>query len=142
MGSLIYPSPRITDPESKYYVAIGLWKEIYYPPYVSGGGFVMSSLVAKKIFEVIKVTPIIPIDDAFMGICLKKLGLKPQDNRSNFLNWGFVSSTNFKKLDFKCIYQDIMTFHRFNDFPMNLSEQWFKMQSCNADDCVIHLSGN
>ena len=51
-GSVLYPSPRIKDPKSKYYVPSKLWPEKYYPPYVSGGGFLMSSVVAKKIFEV------------------------------------------------------------------------------------------
>lgn len=35
-GSVLYPSPRITDPKSKYYVSSNLWNEKYYPPYVSG----------------------------------------------------------------------------------------------------------
>lgn len=52
VGSVLYPSPRIKDPKSKYYVSSNLWPEKYYPPYVSGGGFLMSSVVAKKIFEV------------------------------------------------------------------------------------------
>ena len=51
-GSVLYPSPRITNPKSKYYVPSNLYGEKYYPPYVSGGGFVMSSLVAKRMFEV------------------------------------------------------------------------------------------
>ena len=51
-GSVLYPSPRITNPKSKYYVPASLYGEKYYPPYVSGGGFVMSSLVAKRMLEV------------------------------------------------------------------------------------------
>ena len=52
-GSVLYPSPRITNP--KYYVPASLYAEKYYPPYVSGGGFVMSSLVAKRMLEVGKI---------------------------------------------------------------------------------------
>ena len=32
-GSVLYPSPRITNPKSKYYVSSNLWPEKYYPPY-------------------------------------------------------------------------------------------------------------
>ena len=42
-GSVLYPSPRITDPKSKYYVSSNLWNEKYYPPYVSGNCLVYTS---------------------------------------------------------------------------------------------------
>ena len=51
VGSVLYPSPRIDEPRSKYYVSEKLWPEKYYPPYVSGGGFIMSYVMAVKIFE-------------------------------------------------------------------------------------------
>ena len=51
VGSVLYPSPRIDEPRSKYYVSEKLWPEKYYPPYVSGGGFIMSYVMAIKIFE-------------------------------------------------------------------------------------------
>ena len=128
-GSVLYPSPRITDPKSKYYVSTNLWNEKYYPPYVSGGGFVMSSLVSKKIFEVTKVTPIIPIDDAFLGVCLKKLGLKPQ-NHKGFKSWGVNRRKDV------CIYQEIMTLHKLNSEEM--VEMWRKLQDADLDfsDCA------
>ena len=49
VGSVLYPSPRITEPRSKYYVSENLWPEKYYPPYVSGGGFIMSSVMAARV---------------------------------------------------------------------------------------------
>lgn len=130
-GSVLYPSPRITDPKSKYYVSSNLWKEKYYPPYVSGGGFVMSSLIAKKIFEVIKVTPIIPIDDAFMGVCLKKLGVKPQDHKG-FKSWGVNRPKDI------CLYRDIMTLHKLNS--EELRQRWTELHQSNFTDCAVNLS--
>ncbi|XP_078484267.1 beta-1,3-galactosyltransferase 1-like [Ciona intestinalis] len=126
-GSVLYPSPRITDPKSKYYVSTNLWNEKYYPPYVSGGGFLMSSLVAKKIFEVTKVTPIIPIDDAFLGVCLRKLGMKPQ-NHKGFKSWGVNRPKDI------CIYKEIMTLHKLNSEEM--VEMWKKLHESDFNDCA------
>ena len=129
VGSVLYPSPRITDPKSKYYVSTNLWSEKYYPPYVSGGGFLMSSLISKKIFEVTKVTPIIPIDDAFLGVCLKKLGIKPQ-NHKGFKSWGVNRPKDI------CIYQEIMTLHKLSSD--DLITMWKKLHETNLDfsDCA------
>lgn len=138
-GSVLYPSPRITDPKSKYYVSSNLWNEKYYPPYVSGGGFVMSSVVAKKIFEAMKILPIIPIDDAFLGVCLKKLGMKPQ-NHKGFKSWG-VNQPRSRDV---CVYREIMTLHKLNSEEMVF--MWRKLRESNlkTDDCatVFQISNN
>lgn len=129
-GSVLYPSPRIKDPKSKYYVPSKLWPEKYYPPYVSGGGFLMSSVVAKKIFEVSKVTPIIPIDDAFLGVCLRKLDMKPQ-NHKGFKSWGVNRPKDI------CIYREIMTLHKLSSDDLVL--MWKKLRSSNFTDCATNV---
>ncbi|XP_039270856.2 beta-1,3-galactosyltransferase 1-like [Styela clava] len=126
-GSVLYPSPRIKDPKSKYYVPVSLWPEKYYPPYVSGGGFLMSSVVAKKIFEVSKVTPIIPIDDAFLGVCLRKLGMKPQ-NHKGFKSWGVNRPKDI------CIYREIMTLHKLGSDDM--IAMWKELHNSNFTNCA------
>jgi len=131
-GSVLYPSPRITNPKSKYYVPSNLYGEKYYPPYVSGGGFVMSSLVAKRMFEVIKVTPIIPIDDAFIGICLKKLNIKPI-NHKGFKSWGVD-----RKKDV-CVYKEIMTLHKVMEDE--LREMWKILNESTEQTCAKLVSG-
>ena len=89
----------------------------------------MSSLVAKKIFEVTKVTPLIPIDDAFLGVCLKKLKLKPQ-NHKGFKSWGVNRPKDI------CIYREIMTLHKLNSEEM--IEMWKKLNEADLDfsDCA------
>ena len=115
-GSVLYPSPRITDPRSKYYVSSNLWSEKYYPPYVSGGGFIMSSYVAAQIFEVMKLLPIIPIDDAFVGICLDKIGIRPI-NHKGFKSWGLRRGS--KDI---CVFRDVMTLHKLE--PDEMERSW------------------
>lgn len=114
-GSVLYPSPRITNPKSKYYVSSNLWSEKYYPPYVSGGGFIMSSYIAAQIFEVMKILPIIPIDDAFVGICLEKIGINPI-NHKGFKSWGLRRGS--KDI---CVFRDVMTLHKLDPEEMNRS---------------------
>jgi len=75
IGSILRNSPRISDNSSKYYVSSTTYPGARYPAYVSGGGFVISSPVAKKLFDVIPKLPPLPIDDAFLGLCLKKIGI-------------------------------------------------------------------
>lgn len=133
VGSVLYPSPRITDPKSKYYVPSNLYGEKYYPPYVSGGGFIMSSLVAKKIFEMIKVTPIIPIDDAFMGICLKKLGIKPRNHRG-FKSWGVNRRQDI------CVYREIMTLHKLTSSEMK--DMWGRLHTADFSECAQLVAGD
>jgi len=115
-GSVLYPSPRITDPRSKYYVSSNLWSEKFYPPYVSGGGFIMSSYIAAQIFEVMKVLPIIPIDDAFVGICLEKIGVKPI-NHKGFKSWGLRRGSKDV-----CVFRDVMTLHKLE--PAEMARSW------------------
>merc|ERR1712048_596558 len=46
MGSVLRNSPRVTDKSSKYFVSGDQYRGAYYPPYVSGGGFVMTTSLA------------------------------------------------------------------------------------------------
>ena len=83
-----------------------------YPPYVSGGGFIMSSLIAKKIFLVMQTIPVIPIDDAYLGICLKKLEIYPQQHKG-FKSWekpwkAFYVKRSPNRI---CYLQSMMTVH-------------------------------
>ena len=53
-----------------------LWPEDTYPRYVSGGGFLMNAKAMVRVQDMIKITPMIPIDDAFIGICMRRAGLE------------------------------------------------------------------
>jgi len=46
MGSVLRNSPRVTNEKSKYFVSDMQYAPAYYPPYVSGGGFVMTTSLA------------------------------------------------------------------------------------------------
>ncbi|CBY18304.1 unnamed protein product [Oikopleura dioica] len=51
-----------------------VWNETHYPPYVSGASLFMNKGAVDVLKENIRKLPKIPIDDAFLGICMRKGG--------------------------------------------------------------------
>ena len=125
LGSVLRGSPRILDPSWKYYVSYNLYPNKYYPPYVSGGGFVMSNKIAVRLFQTTLKTRIIPIDDAFLGILLKQMGVEPQSDKT-FKSWGM-------KVSDICRLAKIKTFHKM--LPNRLLEVWQEYIKLNISDC-------
>ena len=65
-----------------------------------------------------KELPIIPIDDAFIGVCLRKLGFRPT-NHKGFKSWG----VKYLELD-NCVWSEVMTFHKLQ--PEEMEVMWRK----------------
>ncbi|XP_072000734.1 beta-1,3-galactosyltransferase 2-like [Engystomops pustulosus] len=61
----------------KWYVPREIYPNDTYPPYCSGLGYVLSVDMAQKIYDVAQEIRVIPIEDAFMGICLYELHIPP-----------------------------------------------------------------
>ena len=125
LGSVLRGSPRILDPKWKYYVSYNLYPEKIYPPYVSGGGFIMSNSMAARLFRATLTTRIIPIDDAFLGILLKKIGVEPQNDKT-FKSWG-MKKTNV------CRLAKIKTFHKVS--PEQLLQYWKEYSELDISKC-------
>lgn len=128
LGSVLVGSPRILDPTWKYYVSYNLYPEKIYPPYVSGGGFLMSGNLAIRLFQASLSSRIFPIDDAFLGTLLKKVNVSPENDRT-FKSWGM------KKTD-ACRLAKIKTYHKV--LPINLKKYWksyinLKVNTCPKD---------
>ena len=73
-GSVMGNNPVIRDHRSKY--ADFKWNKERYPTYVSGGGFIMNFAAAMAIHSQIPTTPLIAIDDAYIGKCIRWLKYK------------------------------------------------------------------
>ena len=91
IGSVLDGSPAVRDDWSKYYTPRSLYRDNYYPVYVSGGGYVMSTRIATKLYEQIPHVGLIPIDDAFVGLLLKRINKMPIHNEK-FMSWGTSKS--------------------------------------------------
>ena len=127
-GSVLFHSKRITDTKSKYYVSSNIYGRKLYPPYVSGGSFVMSNRMAVRLFRASLNARIIPIDDAFLGILLRNIGVKPQDDRT-FGN--FPDKTNSSACQ---IVNHYKTFHSLS--PKRITEMWKIFTEPNASQCA------
>ncbi|XP_016377417.1 beta-1,3-galactosyltransferase 1-like [Sinocyclocheilus rhinocerous] len=76
-GYLMWDRPVVRDKNSKWYVAEELYPEPKYPTYLLGMGYVFSNDLPEKIVEASKVIKPFNIEDAYVGACLKQLGIAP-----------------------------------------------------------------
>ena len=78
LGALLPRQPPIRTGQSKYVDLI--WNRDFYPPYVSGAGVFLNRRAMLQVQHLVPSTPITTIDDAFIGICAEKAGMKPGKN--------------------------------------------------------------
>ena len=110
------------------HVPKALYPEKFYPSYVSGGGFVMSKDITDKLFLQSLKTPLIPIDDAFVGILLSGIGKKPT-NSNRFRSWGGEESQ-------KCYWWEAITHHKITNEKMETVWQTYLKQLDECDDLL------
>ncbi|NWJ04777.1 B3GT5 galactosyltransferase, partial [Crypturellus undulatus] len=67
---------------SKWYVSIEEYPGDTYPPFCSGTGYVLSTDVASKIYEISGSIRFIKLEDVFVGLCLDKLKIHLEELHS------------------------------------------------------------
>ncbi|XP_034540044.1 N-acetyllactosaminide beta-1,3-N-acetylglucosaminyltransferase 3-like isoform X2 [Notolabrus celidotus] len=111
-GCKIELMPPIRDPWSKYFVPVQLYKSEVYPHYCSGGGFILSGYTALVIHNMSKSVALLPIDDAYMGMCLAKAGLSPS-RHIGVLTFGLHFPSDLVDDYDPCLYKELLLVHRF-----------------------------
>ncbi|KAI4879039.1 hypothetical protein NFI96_003883 [Prochilodus magdalenae] len=76
-GRLMWNRPVVRTLSSKWYVSKESYPEDYYPVYLLGMGYVFSNDLSGRIVEVSKSIKPFSIEDAYVGECLKHLGIEP-----------------------------------------------------------------
>ncbi|XP_056615714.1 beta-1,3-galactosyltransferase 1-like [Triplophysa dalaica] len=76
-GMVMWNTPVIRNKGSKWYVPVDLYPEPNYPTYLLGMGYVFSNDLPPKLVEVSKDIKPFNIEDAYVGACIKRLGLEP-----------------------------------------------------------------
>ncbi|KAF7695503.1 UDP-GlcNAc:betaGal beta-1,3-N-acetylglucosaminyltransferase 7, like isoform X1 [Silurus meridionalis] len=120
VGDTISKAVPIRNHQSKYYIP----KELYdgpYPPYVGGGGFLMSSELARRFFAVSESVTLFPIDDVFLGMCLQKLGLAPEMH-PGFKTFGIMKRKVSQMNKEPCFYRHLIVVHKLS--PEELLRMW------------------
>ncbi|NWX25060.1 B3GT1 galactosyltransferase, partial [Aegotheles bennettii] len=71
---------------SKWFVPHQVYPNATYPPYCGGPGYVLSADLATKIYSVAQTLPLINMEDSFVGICLRALGVGVTDSPRGVFN--------------------------------------------------------
>lgn len=79
-GLVKWSSVIIRDKRSKWYLPCSMLPELYYyPPYVLGLGYVFSMDMPQRILDVSARVKAVYIEDVYVGLCLRELGVAPSD---------------------------------------------------------------
>ena len=76
-GMLMWNRPVIRHRSSKWYVPMEMYPDPIYPTYTLGMGYIFSIDLTSRFVEVSKSIKPFNIEDAYIGMCMKKLGLSP-----------------------------------------------------------------
>lgn len=116
VGQVLSASVPFRDPKSKYYIPLSFYDGSY-PPYVGGGGFVLSGALLQPLSSVSRVIPLFPMDDVYTGMCLQAVGVSPEQN------------PGFKTFDIKeedrenlCVHKSLILIHQRS--PQQIKKLW------------------
>lgn len=112
VGDTISKAIPIRNRQSKYYIPKELFDKPY-PPYVGGGGFLMSSQLARRLFVVSEDLELYPIDDVFLGMCLQKLHLAPEMH-PGFRTFGITRRRVSPMNSEPCFYKHLIVVHKLS----------------------------
>ncbi|XP_041124829.1 UDP-GlcNAc:betaGal beta-1,3-N-acetylglucosaminyltransferase 9-like [Polyodon spathula] len=120
IGDVIYQAQPIRSKKSKYFIPEMVYGQGLYPAYAGGGGFIMSGFTAKRLERACREVELFPIDDVFMGMCLLRIGLKP-DSHEGFRTFGIVRPSAAPHLQVfdPCFYRELMVVH-----SLTVAEMW------------------
>ncbi|XP_039667018.1 N-acetyllactosaminide beta-1,3-N-acetylglucosaminyltransferase 2a isoform X2 [Perca fluviatilis] len=116
IGDVIKDAGPQRDRKLKYFVPESVFTG-QYPAYAGGGGYLYSGELALRLHNVSRQVALYPIDDVYTGMCLKKLGLVPE-NHSGFKTFDIEE----KYRDNPCVYRDLMLVH--SRTPQDVLKIW------------------
>ncbi|XP_075131855.1 beta-1,3-galactosyltransferase 1-like [Leptodactylus fuscus] len=120
-GEIKAKTGPLRNKASKWYVPKEIYPNNTYPPYCAGPGYVFSADLAKKIYDVAQNIRVIPMEDAFMGICLYELNIpptKPPGGSFNVLRFEYD----------RCQFKNVVTVHHYagNELRSVWADFWAK----------------
>ncbi|XP_044540885.1 beta-1,3-galactosyltransferase 2-like [Gracilinanus agilis] len=105
-GHIYRNTKPLRDQHNKWYMPPELYAPNRYPDYCGGPGYVLSGSLVLRILTAAQSVKVIYLEDVFIGLCLKLLGVKPTPPRRNtFLMYRW----NYNH----CAFQRLVLVHRF-----------------------------
>ncbi|XP_010871036.4 beta-1,3-galactosyltransferase 2 [Esox lucius] len=103
-GMLMWDRPVIRNQNSKWYVPFEMLADNTYPTYTLGMGYVFSNDLPKRLVEAAKDIKPFTIEDAYIGACMKRLGLSPTSPPDPWQWKAYLSKYN------RCEFSKIITY--------------------------------
>lgn len=116
VGHVINTANPLRDPKSKYYVPLSFY-DGRYPPYAGGGGFVIAGALLQSLYSVSHVLPFFPIDDVYIGMSFKALGVSPEGH-AGFQTFD-VKEEDRENL---CVHKELILIHQRS--PQQMKKLW------------------
>uniref|UniRef100_A0A3P8T842 Hexosyltransferase n=1 Tax=Amphiprion percula TaxID=161767 RepID=A0A3P8T842_AMPPE len=116
VGHVISSATPLRDPKSKYFIPLSFYDGPY-PTYAGGGGFLISGELLQPLHSVLRIVPFFPIDDVYIAMCFKALGVSPEAHA------GF-QTFDVKEQDREnlCVHKDHLLIHRRS--PRQMKKLW------------------
>uniref|UniRef100_A0A3Q4B476 Hexosyltransferase n=1 Tax=Mola mola TaxID=94237 RepID=A0A3Q4B476_MOLML len=119
-GSVISDGKPKRDINSKWQVSEEQYPEDSFPWYVSGAGYVFSVDVATKISWASRYVRMIPLEDVYVGLCLRVLDIQPVYSRTMLT---FRNLFEIRHLEYdRCTFAKLVIVNQFK--PSELMHIW------------------
>ncbi|KAG9337152.1 hypothetical protein JZ751_029743 [Albula glossodonta] len=137
VGQVLQNTKPVRWTKSKYYIPPQVYEADVFPPYCTGGGFLISGYSAQVMYNMSFVVPVIPIDDAYLGMCLEKAGVKPRHHVGVLAVGEKVVPKRIYTMD-PCLYQDLIVAHGFK--PHEILVMWDRIHNRELKCAISSLS--
>ncbi|XP_068128297.1 beta-1,3-galactosyltransferase 2-like [Hyperolius riggenbachi] len=125
-GYIVTGTGPLRSKAYKWYVPKEIYPNDTYPPYCAGPGYVFSTDMAKKIYDVSQRIRVIPMEDSFMGICLYELHIPPTTPPWGIFNGHYIEYN-------RCQFHKLITVHHYSSDQ--LLKIWPDFWTSNSTDC-------
>ncbi|KAI7812935.1 beta-1,3-galactosyltransferase 2 [Triplophysa rosa] len=123
-GSVIRDGHPKRNSLSKWFLSEDIYPDTSYPTYVSGAAYVFSTDLALKIYLASRFVQPVPLEDVYVGLCLRVLGVKPVYS-TRFLRLRNLFEVRKLKYD-RCTFDSRITVNGFK--PQYLLKIWYDFQ--------------